>query len=117
MISAYIVPGALLEATPPKGAREWHATVIPADLTQRLLVVDWSNPNEEISFESLPGVLPLGDRWDPVSPEVSNLLSSMEITVTAAERSSLPVTDLPAAADTVGATLKRLAWPCARMVR
>lgn len=118
MSSAYIVPAALLEASPPRGATEWHATAIPADLTQWLLVVTWDNPNEEIAFESLAEVLPLGSPWEPLPDQAAALLASFQPTDAGGSLSAaLPSTDVAATPDTVGTALKRLPWPAARLVR
>lgn len=114
-MSHYIVPSAMLKTNPPTG--DWHAHGIPVDPTQSLLVVVWSNPNAEMDFEALPGVLFLGEPWEPLPPEAVPLLASFQDSLQSLPSGAvaLPVDGLPITPDTVSQALRKLSWPGARL--
>jgi hypothetical protein len=119
--TGYIVPSDLLLSSPPRDG--WHATPVPSDPTKSLVVVRWDNPNFEVEFESLPGVLPLGHPWEPLPTEAATLLASFQPTPTApaaarlAPATALPVTDVPATPESVAGALRKVEWHGARLVR
>ena len=106
--TAYIVPSDLLLTSPPRSG--WHATPTPGDPTRSLVVVQWDNPNFEIEFESLPGVLPLGAPWESLPAEAAPLLASFQPTGKSGVAISL-------ASDTVGAALSKVHPQFAKLVR
>jgi hypothetical protein len=114
MSAAYIVPTDLLGISPPQFS-EWHATTIPADPTQSLVLVSWNNPNAEMFFESQPGVLFLGEPWETLSAEASPLLASFQDSPTTGAIAA-PTTD-PSVTDSVATALRKIPWPGARMLR
>lgn len=120
MSRAYIVPSTLLIAAPPL-CREWHATPIPSDPTQSLLVVIWNDGNAEGQFESQHGVLPLGDPWEELPAEAAPLLASFQglsaVSVTGAIPTTDPPTPDPSTPDTVGAALRKVPAPWVKLVR
>lgn len=116
--SAYIVLSELLLVTPPRDA--WHATTIPADPSQSLVVVEWDNPNFEVEFESLPGVRPLGRPWEPLPADAVPLLASFQEPTDASVMKATPTileVDVPANPETVASALREMNWPGARLVR
>lgn len=121
MSTAYIVANTVLETTPPKGCKEWHATGIPSDATKSLLVVvEWNNPNEEAAFGLLPDVLVLGAPWESLPADAVPMLASLEDPerVAAQAAVALPLVEgEPVALDKVSTVLNKIAWPGARMVR
>lgn len=118
---AYIVPSELLTTNPP--ASEYHATGIPPDFSQWLVIVKWDNPNAEVEFESLAGVLPLGAPWEPLPDAATPLLASLEDSSAAVRdaTTSLPSTDAldtaPPVAVSVFTALRKTGWLPARIVR
>jgi hypothetical protein len=81
----YIVPTDLLETLHRRSEEDpglgaiWGAMQVPGDPTKALLDVAWEeNPNGQIPFESLPGVLPLGLPWGPLPAEAVPLLASFK---------------------------------------
>lgn len=114
-MSHYIVPSNLLKTNPP--AAEWHATDVPADPTKSFVVVLWDNPNAEVEFEALPGVMPFGDPWSPLPADVAPLAASLQVAPVVAKSggAAVVVTPDPSAPDTVASALRKMAWPGARL--
>lgn len=111
---AYIVPSKLLLESPPKDG--WHASPIPSDPAQSLVVVQWDNPNWEIEFESIVGVLWLGHPWEPLPVEAVALIASFQPEETNSKGVlDPPVGDTPSPC--VATALRNTGWPGARLVR
>jgi hypothetical protein len=115
---AYIAPTDILR--PVLVGVEWHASEIPSDSTQSLVVVKWDdNPNLEVGFEGLPGVTPL-IQGEALPAEVASLIASLQdpeaLTVMGGAAVAIPTGDAPAP-DTVSAALRKISWPGARMAR
>lgn len=113
----YIVDDELL--TSPLLRGDWEEHTIPGDPSKHLLFIEWDNHNDEAAFEILPGVLMLGQPWEPTPAEAVPLLASFQgPEVTTVE----PVADLTVVApvdsvtpptDSVVTALKKtgvLAW-------
>jgi hypothetical protein len=112
---AYIVPSDLLSTAPP--AAEWHATGIPPDFAQSLVIVKWDNPNDEREFESQLGVVRFPDPWEPMPADVALLLASFQDPLTTTQSVAIPLTDVPVAPESVASALRKVSWPGIRMMR
>jgi hypothetical protein len=124
IVVPYIVSADLLKTIPLPGI-EHHAHGIPADPTLVLLYVKWGgNSNDEAAFESLVGVRPFPERWEPMPADIALLLASIQdptsLSAKSAGKIAAPSADVPvtpATPDTVAAALRKLPGPLGRMVR
>jgi len=117
-MSGYIVPSDLLKTNPPTGCKQWHATEMPADSTQSLLVVEWDDFSAQDSFEALPGVVLLVPS-EAMGVDAAPLLESLNDPAKVADQSAKTpavVEGAPVVPETVGTALKKIAWPGARMI-
>jgi hypothetical protein len=116
---AYIVPNELLHSWLLEA--EWHAHVIPGDPSKSLLVVMWDNLNREIEFESLGGVMPLGDPWEQLPADAVPLIASFQSESDLAVQTGVtdvPTVDpVPSTPDTVKVALNKVPWAGGRLVR
>lgn len=116
----YIVTDELL--TSPLLRGDWEEHTIPGDPSKHLLFIEWDNHNDEAAFEILPGVLMLGQPWEPTPAEAIPLLTSFQDAGTVTDISQpvidplivdAPVDTVTAPVDSVATALKKtgvLAW-------
>lgn len=118
----YIVTDELLASPLLRG--DWEEHTIPGDPSKHLLFIEWDNHNDEAAFEVLPGVLMLGQPWEPAPAEAIPLLASFQdaeaTTKEAQPTGAAPLVDAPIDApvesvpvDSVSTALKKtgvLAW-------
>lgn len=117
----YIVPADLCRVETPRESRptgqaQWGTHGVPGDPTIVLLDVEWEgDPNARTSFESLPGVLPLGFPWEPLPAEAVAPLAAIQTAVQAsndaaakAAGTAILTVDAPAPTDSVARALQKM---------
>lgn len=89
----------------------YHETPILGDPTKSLVAVQWDNHNWQSEFESLAGVLPLGQQWETLPVEAASLLASFQ------PQGKLSIDIAVSEADTVSVALAKAHPQFARMLR
>lgn len=107
----YIIAADALASAPPRS--EWHAHSVPGS-DRLILSVKWADASLSAEFEAQPGVIMLGDPWEPLPTEAAPIFAALsgDLTTSTGAVSSLPSTDTPPAPpDSVATALKKTAWP------